>query len=40
LESGKDPGTAKALHKLISERWTTELDRTGAAWTLTVVERD
>lgn len=40
LESGKDPGTPKALHKLISERWNAELERTGAAWTLTVVEHD
>jgi cytoplasmic iron level regulating protein YaaA (DUF328/UPF0246 family) len=38
LESGKDPGTPRALHKLISERWNAELDRTGAGWTLTVVE--
>ncbi|MFI5707506.1 YaaA family protein [Kribbella sp. NPDC051620] len=40
LESGKDPGTPKALHKLISDRWNAELDRTGPAWTLTVVEHD
>ncbi|MEV8371453.1 peroxide stress protein YaaA [Kribbella sp. NPDC056861] len=40
LESGKDPGTPKALHKLISERWNAELEPTGAAWTLTVVEHD
>jgi len=40
LESGKDPGTPKALHKLVSERWNTELDRGGAGWTLTVVEHD
>ncbi|ADB32559.1 protein of unknown function DUF328 [Kribbella flavida DSM 17836] len=40
LESGKDPGTAKALHKLVAERWNAELDRTGAGWTLTVVEHD
>ncbi|GAA1569973.1 peroxide stress protein YaaA [Kribbella sancticallisti] len=40
LESGKDPGTPKALHKLISERWNAELERTGPGWTLTVVEHD
>jgi cytoplasmic iron level regulating protein YaaA (DUF328/UPF0246 family) len=40
LESGKDPGTPKALHKLIAEQWHAELDRTGAGWTLTVVEHD
>lgn len=40
LESGKDPGTPKSLHKLVSERWNAELDRTGAGWTLTVVEHD
>jgi cytoplasmic iron level regulating protein YaaA (DUF328/UPF0246 family) len=40
LESGKDPGTPRALHKLISERWNAELDRSGAGWTLTVVEHD
>ncbi|WP_432935375.1 YaaA family protein [Kribbella sp. CA-253562] len=40
LESGKDPGTPKALHKLVAERWHAELDRTGAGWTLTVVEHD
>ena len=40
LESGKDPGTPKALHKLISEHWNAELARTGAGWTLTVVEHD
>ena len=40
LESGKDPGTPKALHKLVSERWNAELDRTAAGWALTVVERD
>jgi cytoplasmic iron level regulating protein YaaA (DUF328/UPF0246 family) len=38
LESGKDPGTPRALHKLISERWNAELERAGAGWTLTVVE--
>jgi cytoplasmic iron level regulating protein YaaA (DUF328/UPF0246 family) len=40
LESGKDPGTPKALHKLVSARWDAELDRTAGGWTLTVVERD
>lgn len=40
LESGKDPGTPKALHKLISQRWNAELAPSGAAWTLTVVEHD
>jgi cytoplasmic iron level regulating protein YaaA (DUF328/UPF0246 family) len=40
LESGKDPGTPKSLHKLVSERWTAELDRAGAGWTLTVIEQD
>ena len=40
LESGKDPGTAKSLHKLVAERWNAELDRTGNGWTLTVVEHD
>lgn len=40
LESGKDPGTPKALHKLIGERWNAELERTGPGWTLTVVEHD
>ena len=40
LESGKDPGTPKALHKLIAERWNAELERTGPGWTLTVVEHD
>ncbi|MDX6249293.1 MAG: uncharacterized protein QOF10_2653 [Kribbellaceae bacterium] len=40
LESGKDPGTPRALHKLISERWNAELECTGAGWTLTVVEHD
>ena len=40
LESGKDPGTPRSLHKLIAERWTAELDRTGPGWTLTVVEHD
>ena len=38
IESGKDPGTPKALHKLVSERWHAELDRTTTAWTLTVDE--
>ncbi|HEY4571165.1 MAG TPA: peroxide stress protein YaaA [Kribbella sp.] len=40
IESGKDPGTPKSLHKLVSERWNAELDRTAAGWTLTVVEHD
>jgi cytoplasmic iron level regulating protein YaaA (DUF328/UPF0246 family) len=40
LESGKDPGTPKALHKLVSERWNAELDRAASGWTLTVVEHD
>ena len=40
LESGKDPGTPKSLHKLIDEHWNAELDRTGAGWTLTVVEHE
>jgi cytoplasmic iron level regulating protein YaaA (DUF328/UPF0246 family) len=40
LESGKDPGTPKALHKLVAERWNAELERTTAGWTLTVVEHD
>lgn len=40
LASGKDPGTPKSLHKLVSENWPAELDRVGAGWTLTVVERD
>jgi len=40
LESGKDPGTPKRLHKLVSERWNAELDRAAAGWTLTVVEHD
>ncbi|HEU4948922.1 MAG TPA: peroxide stress protein YaaA [Kribbella sp.] len=43
LESGKDPGTPKALHKLIAEHWNAELAppaRRGAGWTLTVVEHD
>jgi cytoplasmic iron level regulating protein YaaA (DUF328/UPF0246 family) len=40
LESGKDPGTPKALHKLVVERWNAELERTTAGWTLTVVEHD
>jgi len=40
LESGKDPGTPKALHKLVSERWNAELAPAAAGWTLTVVERD
>jgi cytoplasmic iron level regulating protein YaaA (DUF328/UPF0246 family) len=40
LESGKDPGTPKALHKSVSERWNAELDRTATGWTLTVVEHD
>jgi hypothetical protein len=40
LESGKDPGTPRALHKLISERWNAELERAGTGWTLTVVEHD
>ncbi|GAB3923554.1 peroxide stress protein YaaA [Kribbella albertanoniae] len=40
LESGKDPGTPKALHKLVSARWTAELEPAASGWTLTVVERD
>ncbi|GAA1674596.1 peroxide stress protein YaaA [Kribbella yunnanensis] len=40
LESGKDPGTPKALHKLVSERWNAELEPAASGWTLTVVERD
>jgi hypothetical protein len=40
LESGKDPGTPKSLHKLIAERWNAELDRGSSGWTLTVVEHD
>jgi cytoplasmic iron level regulating protein YaaA (DUF328/UPF0246 family) len=40
LESGKDPGTPRALHKLITTRWPAELDRSRAGWTLTVVEHD
>lgn len=40
LESGKDPGTPKSLHKLISERWNTELVRAATGWTLTVVEHN
>jgi cytoplasmic iron level regulating protein YaaA (DUF328/UPF0246 family) len=40
LESGKDPGTPRSLHKLVAERWNAELDRTGPGWTLTVVEHD
>jgi cytoplasmic iron level regulating protein YaaA (DUF328/UPF0246 family) len=43
LESGKDPGTPKALRTLIGERWRAELAqpvRAGAGWTLTVVEQD
>ena len=40
LESGKDPGTPKALHKLVAERWNAELDRAAGGWTLTVVEHD
>ena len=40
LESGKDPGTPKALHKLVGERWNAELDRAATGWTLTVVEHD
>ncbi|TCM40234.1 YaaA family protein [Kribbella sp. VKM Ac-2568] len=40
LESGKDPGTPKALHKLISDQWNAELDRTATGWALTVVEHD
>jgi cytoplasmic iron level regulating protein YaaA (DUF328/UPF0246 family) len=40
VESGKDPGTPKALHKLISERWNAELTPAAAGWTLTVVEQD
>jgi cytoplasmic iron level regulating protein YaaA (DUF328/UPF0246 family) len=40
LESGKDPGTPKALHKLVAGRWNAELERTTAGWTLTVVEHD
>ena len=40
LESGKDPGTAKSLHKLVNDRWNAELERAAAGWTLTVVEHD
>ncbi len=40
FESGKDPGTPKSLHKLVSDRWNAELDRSGVGWTLTVVEHD
>jgi cytoplasmic iron level regulating protein YaaA (DUF328/UPF0246 family) len=40
LESGKDPGTPKSLHKLISEHWNAELAHTTTGWTLTVVEAD
>lgn len=40
IESGKDPGTPKSLHKLIADRWNAELDRTSTGWTLTVVEHD
>ncbi|MFD3401875.1 YaaA family protein [Kribbella sp. NPDC058693] len=40
LESGKDPGTPRSLHKLIAERWNAELDRASSGWTLTVVEHD
>jgi cytoplasmic iron level regulating protein YaaA (DUF328/UPF0246 family) len=40
LESGKDPSTPKALHKLVGERWNAELDRAAGGWTLTVVEHD
>ena len=40
LESGKDPGTPKSLHKLVADRWNAELERTGPGWTLTVVEHD
>ena len=40
LESGKDPGTPKSLHTLISDRWNAELDRSATGWTLTVVEHD
>ncbi|MFI5732873.1 YaaA family protein [Kribbella sp. NPDC051587] len=40
VESGKDPGTPKALHKLISERWNAEITPAAAGWTLTVVEHD
>ncbi len=40
LESGKDPGTPKALHKLVSDRWNAELAPAASGWTLTVVERD
>ncbi|MEV5961128.1 peroxide stress protein YaaA [Kribbella sp. NPDC051952] len=40
LESGKDPGTPRALHKLVAERWNTELERAASGWTLTVVEHD
>jgi cytoplasmic iron level regulating protein YaaA (DUF328/UPF0246 family) len=40
LESGKDPGTPKSLHKLVSERWNVELDRASSGWTLTVVEQE
>jgi cytoplasmic iron level regulating protein YaaA (DUF328/UPF0246 family) len=40
LESGKDPGTPKSLHKLVADRWNAELERTGPSWTLTVVEHD
>nr|WP_202885891.1 peroxide stress protein YaaA [Kribbella sandramycini] len=40
LEAGKDPGTPKALHKLVSERWNAELMPAAAGWTLTVVEHD
>ena len=40
LESGKDPGTPRALHKLVAERWNAELDRAAGGWTLTVVEHD
>ncbi|WP_405058663.1 peroxide stress protein YaaA [Kribbella sp. NBC_01505] len=40
LESGKDPGTPKALHKLVTDRWNAELQPAASGWTLTVVERD
>jgi cytoplasmic iron level regulating protein YaaA (DUF328/UPF0246 family) len=39
LESGRDPGSPKTLHKLVAERWPAELDRVGAGWVLTVVEQ-
>lgn len=40
LESGKDPSSAKGLHRLVAERWHAELDRGPVGWTLTVVEHD